>query len=53
MKVIDFGFALDISTDDYDKTVLCGSPGYFAPELLLQPDYSIKTDIFSIGCVLY
>jgi serine/threonine protein kinase len=30
----DFGFAVEIESQHMEKGVICGTPGYFAPELL-------------------
>ena len=46
-----FGFAVKIATDDCMKK--CGSPGFVAPEVLLEGHYGRKVDIFSTGVVLY
>ena len=46
-----FGFAVKIATDDCMKQ--CGTPGFVAPEVLLEGRYGRKVDIFSAGIVLY
>ena len=49
LKIADFGLA------DYfeDNNSICGSPLYMAPELLNKIGYSDKTDLWSIGLILY
>lgn len=49
LKIADFGLA------DYikDNKSICGSPLYMAPELLNKIGYSDKTDLWSIGLILY
>jgi serine/threonine-protein kinase ULK/ATG1 len=52
IKFIDFGLS-KIFTSDLNKTV-CGSPLYMAPELLLNHvRYNYKSDIWSLGVLLY
>ena len=52
LKLCDFGLGAIID----DRAALkdfCGSPGFFAPEILLKESYSgDKADIWSIGCIL-
>lgn len=31
----------------------CGTPGYVAPEILLDNPYDFKIDIYSLGALLY
>ncbi len=54
VKIVDFGFAT-IETDSLKKgsRYLCGTPGYMAPEVIRDRAYSTKTDIWSLGVVLY
>lgn len=51
IKIIDFGLS-KIITNDLNKTI-CGSPLYMAPELLKHQKYNTKSDIWSIGILLY
>jgi serine/threonine protein kinase len=51
ITLIDFGLA--IYSVDLMATKKCGSPGYIAPELIYQPIYNEKVDMFSIGSILY
>lgn len=55
IKIIDFGLAnhqseLDKSSEPHG---LAGTPNYIAPEIILQNKASCKSDIFSIGSILY
>ena len=53
VKIVDFGFSTIISTDQLLKTP-CGSPSYASPEIILGKPYNgFKTDIWSLGIVLY
>jgi serine/threonine protein kinase len=51
IKFIDFGLSKIFSTD-LNQTI-CGSPLYMAPELLNHQDYDSKSDIWSLGVLLY
>lgn len=53
IKIADFGFAKEIN--DYNKVMdtICGSPLFMAPEIVLNKPYSIKSDIWSLGIILY
>ena len=53
IKLGDFGIAKVLnSTNDYAKT-LVGTPYYLSPELCLKRNYNQKSDVWSLGCVLY
>ena len=53
--IADFGLAQEIKKKFIH--IRCGTPGYCAPEVLAskahKPEYDLKCDVFSIGCVFY
>lgn len=64
VKVLDFGLAkrLPTGTDEHGVTqdfqqtregTVVGSPGYMSPEQALGKDFDHRTDIFSMGVVLF
>lgn len=55
VKIIDYGtmIALPTESDKFSSSKLIGTPGYFAPESLQRHEYSVKSDIWQAGCVLY
>ncbi|ETV70398.1 CAMK/CAMKL protein kinase, variant [Aphanomyces astaci] len=51
VKIVDFGLCAKVGTTPL--TDFCGSPGFFAPEMLLHDQYDgQKADVWSIGCIL-
>jgi serine/threonine protein kinase len=54
LKLTDFGFARFFNNDE-DKlaNTICGSPIYMAPEIIKCNHYNSKTDLWSIGIILY
>ena len=60
VKILDFGLARRVATADTTTASLqsggpfCGgTPGYMAPEVLLQQASDGRSDIFSLGVVFY
>lgn len=51
IKVGDLGVAKDMNTQ-FAHTIV-GTPYYLSPELCEEKPYNHKTDIWSLGCVLY
>jgi serine/threonine protein kinase len=47
----DFGLATQIGLEGLH--LLCGSPGYLAPEMLRRSTYGAQVDMFSCGVLLY
>lgn len=53
IKIGDFGIARVLqNTLDYAKTVV-GTPYFMSPELVQEKPYNNKSDIWSVGCVMY
>ena len=53
IKVGDFGIARVLqNTYDYANTVI-GTPYYLSPEMCQELPYNQKSDIWSLGCILY
>ncbi|TNV87236.1 hypothetical protein FGO68_gene17205 [Halteria grandinella] len=57
IKIADFGFAIPVySAHSYNEkllTAVCGTPGYIAPEALVGNGFNLKSDVFSVGSILY
>jgi protein kinase A len=53
IKLIDFGFAKQINNIQNDRSYTnCGTPGYCAPEVMLDSGHNYKADIWSIGILI-
>ena len=53
IKLIDFGFAKRIKNIHKDRAYTnCGTPGYCAPEVMLDSGHTYKADIWSIGILI-
>ena len=53
IKLIDFGFAKQIKNIHQDRAYTnCGTPGYCAPEVMLDAGHTYKADIWSIGILI-
>ncbi|KAI9173091.1 Calmodulin-dependent protein kinase cmk2 [Blastocladiella emersonii ATCC 22665] len=52
VMIADFGVSRIVENDESLLTV-CGSPGYCAPEILLNQSYSQKCDMWSIGVITF
>lgn len=54
VKLIDFGLCTKaVTPQDHMLRDFCGSPGFFAPEILLHESYDgLKADVWSLGCIL-
>ncbi|KAF0277509.1 hypothetical protein FOG50_01664 [Hanseniaspora uvarum] len=60
VKLADFGLAKFIGGSQESQInnhvatkTMCGSPGYVSPEILQNLEYTEKTDMWSLGVVLY
>ncbi len=52
-KILDFGLAIIHGDGEGDARSISGTPGYLAPEQARGLPLDQRTDIFSLGCVLY
>ena len=56
VKVLDFGLVKDVTGETEDLTqagLFMGSPKYMAPEQILGGEISARTDIYSLGVMMY
>lgn len=51
IKISDFG--LSTKQKEAKLFLRCGSPGYVGPEILNDEGYDTKTDLFSLGIIVY
>lgn len=51
IKVVDFGFAIEAQGLTIEHQ--CGTPGYIAPEILLNHKYGKPVDMWAFGVILY
>ncbi|KAL6659998.1 hypothetical protein ACP70R_002120 [Stipagrostis hirtigluma subsp. patula] len=52
LKIGDFGFARSLMQENLAATV-CGSPLYMAPEIWQGEQYDAKSDLWSVGVILF
>ena len=52
VSISDMGLACRADSE-VDVSKKCGSPGYIAPEIFLNQNFTPKADIFSLGTVFY
>ncbi len=56
LKIMDFGLARSVASNERrktDNTELMGTPRYMAPEQFLNDTLDERTDIYSIGIILF
>lgn len=52
-KIGDFGESKALAKDRIDAETFKGTPGYISPQMVDGDNYTNKTDIFSLGVILY
>ena len=53
VKLGDFGISKAVSTHDKHAHTIVGTPYYISPELCRGLPYDEKSDVWSLGCILY
>lgn len=53
IKLADFGIARVMSSETQMATTMIGTPYYLSPEICEDKPYNHKSDLWSLGCVLY
>ncbi|KAG1446742.1 hypothetical protein G6F56_009478 [Rhizopus delemar] len=52
LMITDFGLSKILKAQDDILTTACGTPGYVAPEVLLQTGHNKPVDLWSVGVIL-
>ena len=53
IKIGDFGLSRELSEHTFQAHSKVGTPLYMSPEVLRGDGYDFKSDIWSVGCLLY
>lgn len=53
VRVMDFGIARSVQSFDADTNFMAGTPAYMAPEQFHNKPYSVASDLYSAGTILY
>ncbi|MBT9560374.1 MAG: serine/threonine protein kinase [Myxococcales bacterium] len=53
LKLLDFGLAKALDENPDNSVFLCGTPFYMSPEQIRRDFLDHRTDIYSLGCLLY
>ena len=53
LKLGDFGIAKTLKGTLDAATTVVGTPYYISPEVYLNKPYTLKSDVWALGCILY
>lgn len=53
LQLADFGLAKKLKDGEKFSKTQVGTPNYMCPELLQEKPYNHKSDVWSLGCVMY
>ena len=51
IKLSDFGYSAQLTTEQVNRHTVVGTPCWMAPELIMGNEYDMKVDIWSLGIV--
>eukprot|EP01119_Soliformovum_irregulare_P015600 TRINITY_DN4412_c0_g1_i1.p1 TRINITY_DN4412_c0_g1~~TRINITY_DN4412_c0_g1_i1.p1 ORF type:complete len:258 (-),score=85.22 TRINITY_DN4412_c0_g1_i1:123-896(-) len=52
IKLADFGFAIQLTSEQTRRKTVIGTPYWMAPEIILKDEYGIAVDIWSLGIMI-
>lgn len=53
MKLGDFGLSKMLAPEQHLASTYVGTPYYMSPELISEDNYTHKSDIWALGCIVY
>ena len=53
LYIADFGLSRTLEDAIKDQHTVYGTPGYLDPEILNNNNYTMASDIFSTGCIIF
>lgn len=51
VKLADFGFCVELSREQPNRTTMVGTPCWMAPEVISKHAYDYKADVWSVGII--